>query len=191
MAEGVDGLLREKSRPPGTPVTPDERTAGVIRPTPSPRPHEATHRTLRAMGTLRGRRPRRCTGFGRRMVRRRTAGGCSGSRGIRLLSKNCTISWGFTSTLLRTQWCSRWMKSRKFRRWTERNPACRRKRAECRTRIAVCLDQSQRFSGARNILLYLSTHGSPMPAGKVVHVRRPDEPPRWSINQCPDASLAA
>ena len=70
MAEGVDGLLREKSRPPGTPVTPDERTAGVIRPTPSPRPHEAMHRTLRAMGTLRGRRPRRCTGFGRRMVRR-------------------------------------------------------------------------------------------------------------------------
>ncbi len=34
MAEGVDGLLREKSRPPGTPVTPDERPAGVIRPAP-------------------------------------------------------------------------------------------------------------------------------------------------------------
>ncbi len=122
MAEGVDGLLREKSRPPGTPKTPDERTAGVIRPTPSPPPHEATHRTLRAMGTLRGWRPRRCTGFGRRMVRRRTAGGCSSSCGIRLLSRNCTVSWGFTSALLRTQWCSRWMKSRKFRRWTECNP---------------------------------------------------------------------
>ncbi len=27
MAEGVDGLLREKSRPPGTPETPGERTA--------------------------------------------------------------------------------------------------------------------------------------------------------------------
>ncbi len=34
MAEGVDGLLREKSRPPGTLVTPDERTVEVIRPAP-------------------------------------------------------------------------------------------------------------------------------------------------------------
>lgn len=48
--EGVDGLLREKTRPPGTPKTPDDKVAEVIRLTQEP-PHEATHWTLRAMAT--------------------------------------------------------------------------------------------------------------------------------------------
>jgi len=47
MAEGVDGLLREKTRPPGTP---NEKVAEVIRLTQDPPPHEATHWTIRAMG---------------------------------------------------------------------------------------------------------------------------------------------
>ena len=50
MAEGVDGLLREKTRPPGTPRTPDEKVAEVIRLTQVTPPHEATHWTIRAMG---------------------------------------------------------------------------------------------------------------------------------------------
>ena len=50
MAEGVEGLLREKTRPPGTPRTPDEKVAEVIRLTQEPPPHEATHWTIRAMG---------------------------------------------------------------------------------------------------------------------------------------------
>jgi transposase len=50
MSEGVDGLLREKTRPPGTPKTPDEKVAEVIRLTHEPPPHEATHWTIRAMG---------------------------------------------------------------------------------------------------------------------------------------------
>jgi len=50
MAEGVDGLLREKTRPPGTPKTPDEKVAEVIRLTQDAPPHEATHWTIRAMG---------------------------------------------------------------------------------------------------------------------------------------------
>ncbi len=49
MHEGVDGLLREKTRPPGTPKTTDAKTAEVIRLTQEPPPHEATHWTLRAM----------------------------------------------------------------------------------------------------------------------------------------------
>jgi len=49
MQSGVDGLLREKTRPPGTPKTSDEKVAEVIRLTQSPPPHEATHWTLRAM----------------------------------------------------------------------------------------------------------------------------------------------
>ena len=49
MKEGVEGLLREKTRPPGTPKTTDAKTAEVIRLTQEPPPHEATHWTLRAM----------------------------------------------------------------------------------------------------------------------------------------------
>ena len=47
MAEGLDGLLREKTRPPGTPRT---SVGEVIRLTQEPPPHEATHWTIRAMG---------------------------------------------------------------------------------------------------------------------------------------------
>ena len=47
--EGVDGLLREKTRPPGTPKTPDDKIAEVIRLTQEPPDSEATHWTLRAM----------------------------------------------------------------------------------------------------------------------------------------------
>ena len=50
MREGVDGLLREKTRPPGIARTPDDRVAEVIRLTQAPPPHEATHWTIRAMG---------------------------------------------------------------------------------------------------------------------------------------------
>lgn len=49
MSEGVAGLLREKTRPPGIPKTADEKVAEVIRLTQADPPHEATHWTLRAM----------------------------------------------------------------------------------------------------------------------------------------------
>lgn len=50
MTEGVDGLLREKTRPPGTPRTAAAKVGEVIRLTQDPPPHEATHWTVRAMG---------------------------------------------------------------------------------------------------------------------------------------------
>ncbi len=50
MHERVDGLLREKTRPPGIARTTDDRVAEVIRMTQAPPPHEATHWTIRAMG---------------------------------------------------------------------------------------------------------------------------------------------
>lgn len=50
MAEGVEGLLRDKTRPPGIPKTPDDKVAEVLRLTQEPPPHEATHWTIRAMG---------------------------------------------------------------------------------------------------------------------------------------------
>ena len=49
MSEGVDGLLHEKTRPPGLPKTAADKTAEVIRLTQGPPPPDATHWTLRAM----------------------------------------------------------------------------------------------------------------------------------------------
>ena len=49
MVEGVDGLLRDRTRPPGKPAVAADRTAEVVRLTLAPPPHEATHWTLRAM----------------------------------------------------------------------------------------------------------------------------------------------
>jgi hypothetical protein len=43
MEAGVDGLLREKTRPPGIPETSDDKVKEFIRLTQSPPPHEATH----------------------------------------------------------------------------------------------------------------------------------------------------
>ena len=49
MAEGVDGLLRDKSRPPGTPPLPQGTVERVVDLTREPPPGEATHWTGRAM----------------------------------------------------------------------------------------------------------------------------------------------
>ena len=54
MSDGVDGLLRDRTRPPGkAPVAP-ERVAEIVRLTQTPPPHEATHWTLRAMAKVAG-----------------------------------------------------------------------------------------------------------------------------------------
>ena len=49
MQAGVDGLLRDKTRPPGKAPISENRVAEVIRLTLTPPPHEATHWTVRAM----------------------------------------------------------------------------------------------------------------------------------------------
>ena len=54
MYEGVDGLLCDKTRPPGkAPVSP-EHVAEIVRLTQQPPPFEATHWTLRAMAKVAG-----------------------------------------------------------------------------------------------------------------------------------------
>lgn len=52
--EGVDGLLRDKTRKPGTPPIASERVARVVALTCSEPPHEATHWTGRAMASATG-----------------------------------------------------------------------------------------------------------------------------------------
>ena len=54
MHEGVDGLLRDRSRPPGKAPIPLARVAEIVRLTQTPPPHEATHWTLRAMAKVAG-----------------------------------------------------------------------------------------------------------------------------------------
>lgn len=54
MHEGVDGVLRDKSRPPGKAPIPADRVGEIVRLTQEPPPHEATHWTLRAMAKAAG-----------------------------------------------------------------------------------------------------------------------------------------
>jgi transposase len=54
MDEGVDGLLYDKTRPPGTPPIAAHRVEEIIALTLKPPPHEATHWTLRAMARVAG-----------------------------------------------------------------------------------------------------------------------------------------
>jgi transposase len=49
MAEGVDGMLRDKSRPPGIPPLPSSTVDKVVKLTLEPPAGEATHWTVRAM----------------------------------------------------------------------------------------------------------------------------------------------
>ncbi len=49
MHSGVDGLLRDKTRPPGKAPVPVPRIEDVVRLTLAPPPHQATHWTARAM----------------------------------------------------------------------------------------------------------------------------------------------
>jgi transposase len=54
MTEGVEGLTRDKTRPPGTVPVAMEKVEEVVRLTLKPPPHEATHWTLRAMARVVG-----------------------------------------------------------------------------------------------------------------------------------------
>ncbi len=54
MAEGVAGLLRDKTRPPGKAPVADDRAAAIVAMTLKPPPHEATHWTARAMASAVG-----------------------------------------------------------------------------------------------------------------------------------------
>ena len=52
MAEGVEGLLHDKTRPPGRVPVADDRAAAIVAMTLKPPPHEATHWTARAMASV-------------------------------------------------------------------------------------------------------------------------------------------
>ena len=68
MQAGVEGLLQDKTRPPGKAPIKAARVGEVVRRTLAPPPHEATHWTARAMAEVSGWRSRRSRTSGRRMA---------------------------------------------------------------------------------------------------------------------------
>jgi transposase len=54
MEAGVDGLLKDRTRPPGNAPIAEDRVAEVVRLTLAPPPDEATHWTVRAMAEASG-----------------------------------------------------------------------------------------------------------------------------------------
>ena len=97
MNEGVDGLLRDRSRPPGKTPVPAERVAEIVRLTQEPRrSRRPTGRCARwpRWPALRHRRSR---GSGRPTVSARTAGGSSSSPTTRRSPRNSRISSACTS----------------------------------------------------------------------------------------------
>ena len=54
MAAGVEGLLRDKTRPPGQPPVAEDKASAVVAMTLKPPPFEATHWTARAMAKVAG-----------------------------------------------------------------------------------------------------------------------------------------
>jgi hypothetical protein len=54
MHEGLDGLVHDKSRPPGKAPIPSTRVAEMVRLTQEPPPHEATPWTVRAISKVAG-----------------------------------------------------------------------------------------------------------------------------------------
>ena len=63
MAEGVEGLLRDKTRPPGKAPVAEDRASAVVAMTLKPPPHEATHWTTRAMAKVAGLAVLTCSPF--------------------------------------------------------------------------------------------------------------------------------
>ena len=125
MDEGVDGLLRDKTRPPGTPPIAPHRVEEIVALTLKPPPHEATHWTLRAMAKVSG-------------VAASTVQTIWKAHGLAphrfrqfklsndpALRQNCMISLGFMSLLQLMLWCCQSMRSRRYRRLIAPNRDCR------------------------------------------------------------------
>ena len=124
MHEGVDGLLRDRSRPPGKTPVPPERVAKIIRLTQEPPPHEATHWTLRAMARVAGIAASTVQGIWK-------AHGLSPHRWRQFKLSNDPASPTSSRPSLACmsirrpmRWCFRSTRSRRSRRSTAHSPAC-------------------------------------------------------------------
>ena len=106
--EGVDGLLRDKTRPSRIPPLGPEVAERVVALTLADPPGEATHWTADMMATGEpASAPARCGASGRRTGCSRTAVGSSSSPTTRSSSTSCATSSGSTSIRRRTPSCCR------------------------------------------------------------------------------------
>ena len=125
MQVGVDGLLRDKTRPPGKAPVAEDRVGEVVRLTLGPPPHEATHWTAQAMA--------RAAGLAVSTVQKIwKAHGLAPHRWRRFKlsndppSRKSSATWSdSTSRRPPMRWCSASTKSRRFRRLIEPSPVCR------------------------------------------------------------------
>jgi transposase len=124
MEEGVDGLLRDKTRPSRIPPLGSEVAERVVALTLTDPPVEATHWTASMMAAV--------TGISESAVRRiwrshgcsRTAIGSSSSRTILTSSVNCAMSLGFTSILQPMPSFCPSMRKARSRHWTAPSRGC-------------------------------------------------------------------
>ena len=125
MHEGVDGLLRDKTRPPGKPRLPDEAVRRVLDLTLSEPPGEATHWTGRMMA--------RASGVSLRSVQRIWAAHGLEPHRIRtfklsrdpLLPRGSRTWSGSMSIRPPMPSCSRWTRRARSRRSSAPSPVCR------------------------------------------------------------------
>jgi len=124
MTGGVDGLLHDKTRPPGKAPIPETTVAELIEKTLHETPPEATHWTVRDMAKAMGIAASTVQKIWRAhgLAPHRLA--TSSSPTTLPLSTSCRTSSGCTSTRRPMQSFCRWMKSRRSKRSIAPSPAC-------------------------------------------------------------------
>ena len=122
--EGVDGLLRDKTRPSRVAPLGQEVIDRVVALTATEPPHEATHWTGAAMAEAAGISVSSVQRIWRRTAWRRTASAASSSRTIPSSCPSSRTSSASMSTRRPMPWCCRSTRSRRSRRSTAPSPAC-------------------------------------------------------------------
>ena len=125
MQEGVDGLLRDKTRPSRIPPLAPEIAERVVALTIEPPPGETTHWTAPAMAKVVGisvssvQRIWRAHGLQPHRLRQFKLSNDPN------FAPSCAISSASTSIRQRTPWCSRWTRRARSRRSIAPSPGCR------------------------------------------------------------------
>jgi transposase len=125
MQEGVDGLLRDKTRPSRKPPLPKETVMRVVELTLGPPPGEVTHWTATALAKAAGVSASSVQRIWRSHGLSLTGSGSSNCRKTPNSLRSFRISLGSIWRRLHMRWFFPLMKRAKFRLLTALNPACR------------------------------------------------------------------
>ncbi len=126
LALGVAGLEKDAPRPGRKPTIGARLMKRVVTMTTRQKPANATQWSTRTMAERRGdQRGQRAAHLARARPEAPSWTAPSKSATIRSSPRNWKTSSAFTSTRPSTRWCCAAMKRARFRRWIERNRACR------------------------------------------------------------------